>query len=332
LSDPGVVLEQVNNLVCPDIPANMFVTCLYAVLDPVTGRLVYANAGHDLPYRRSGDQVIELRARGMPLGLMPDMQYEEQETLLEPGDTVLFYSDGLVEAHNAQREMFSFPRLRRLVAQHSSTAEGVVEFLLEQLAAFTGPGWEQEDDITLVTLRRSDQVARHTALANEVLTEDPDRIPSRHPEEGWETLISFSLPSEQGNERIVMRRVRDALEPLDVPPRTLDNLDTAVAEATMNAMEHGNKFEPEVPVAVRVETSPDLVRISITDQGEAMPEMDPEIPDLELKLASVQSPRGWGLFLIKNMVDDLQVVDGEAGHTLQLIVRRKESDHDRQST
>jgi anti-sigma regulatory factor (Ser/Thr protein kinase) len=227
--------------------------------------------------------------------------------------------------------MFSFPRLRRLVALHSSTAEGVVDFLLEQLAEFTGPSWEQEDDITLVTLHRADQVARHTDPANEALTASPDHVSSSDPEEAWETLMAFSLPSEQGNERIVMRRVRNALDPLDLPARTLDNLDTAVAEATMNAMEHGNRYEPAVPVAVQVDTSADLVRVSITDQGEAMPDLDPEIPDLELKLASAQTPRGWGLFLIKNMVDDMQVVDGEAGHTLQLIVRRKEANHDRQS-
>jgi anti-sigma regulatory factor (Ser/Thr protein kinase) len=164
-----------------------------------------------------------------------------------------------------------------------------------------------------------------------MLTAEPDNMPSGHADEVWETLTSFSLPSEQGNERIAMRRVREALEPLELPARTLDNLDTAVAEATMNAMEHGNRYEPEEPVAVQVECSADLVRVSISDQGEATSDLDPEIPDLELKLASVQSPRGWGLFLIKNMVDDMQVVDGEAGHTLRLIVHRKEAGHDAQS-
>src|SRR5262249_19522758 len=69
-ASPGKVLEQTNNLLYPDIPAKMFVTCLYAILDPHSGHLCYANAGHDLPYRRYGDTVCELRATGMPLGLM----------------------------------------------------------------------------------------------------------------------------------------------------------------------------------------------------------------------------------------------------------------------
>jgi len=153
---PGDVLARVNDPLVMDIPPNMFVTCFYAILDPSSGRLVYANAGHDLPYvRRGGDNVQELRARGMPLGLMPGMSYEEQEIILEAGDCTLFYSDGLVEAHDPhRREMFGFPRLRELVAEHAQK-ESLMDSLLEELYSFVGEGWEQEDDITLVTLRRA---------------------------------------------------------------------------------------------------------------------------------------------------------------------------------
>ena len=91
----------------------------------------------------------------MPLGLMPGMGYEEKETILAPGDSTLFYSDGLVEAHNPKREMFGFPRLGRMVAEHEAKEGSVVEFLMDKLRTFTGEGWEQEDDITLVTLQRS---------------------------------------------------------------------------------------------------------------------------------------------------------------------------------
>ena len=91
----------------------------------------------------------------MPLGLMPSMSYEEKETILASGDSTLFYSDGLVEAHNPQREMFGFPRLRRLVAEHDAEEGSLVDVLIDELRSFTGDGWEQEDDITLVTLRRS---------------------------------------------------------------------------------------------------------------------------------------------------------------------------------
>ena len=135
----------------------MFVTCLTALLDSRTGRLQYANAGHDLPYLRHAEGVSELRATGMPLGLMPNMSYEQKEAVLEAGNSVLLYSDGLVEAHDPKREMFGVPRLRRLIAEHDAEEGSLVDLLLEELSSFVGEGWEQEDDITLVTLQRSAQ-------------------------------------------------------------------------------------------------------------------------------------------------------------------------------
>src|SRR5215203_4099003 len=150
---PGEILEQVNNILYRDIPANMFVTCLAALLDSRSGRLQYANAGHDLPYVRHADGVGRLRARGMPLGLMPNMSYEQKEITLEPGESILLYSDGLVEAHNPQREMFGFPRMQGFVGAHPDAAT-LIDSLLAELERFTGEEWEQEDDITLLTLQR----------------------------------------------------------------------------------------------------------------------------------------------------------------------------------
>jgi serine phosphatase RsbU (regulator of sigma subunit) len=154
-NSPGEVLEQVNDLLVNDIPPNMFVTCFYAILEPESGRLSYANAGHDLPYlRRRNGEAEELRARGMPLGLMSGMNYEEKEIILQVGESALFYSDGLVEAHDPKGEMFGFPRLRALVGEHGEERT-LGSLLLEELYSFVGEGWEQEDDITLLTLRRS---------------------------------------------------------------------------------------------------------------------------------------------------------------------------------
>jgi len=153
---PGEALAQVNETLVARIPPNMFVTCFYAMLDPERGSLSYANAGHDLPYLQRGNEAEELRARGMPLGLMSKMSYEEGEASLTEGDSVLFYSDGLVEAHDPEGEMFGFPRLQELVAEHGGEDERPLgDFLMEELYSFVGEGWEQEDDITLLTLKRS---------------------------------------------------------------------------------------------------------------------------------------------------------------------------------
>lgn len=153
LIEPGAVLERVNEHLCPDMPEKMFVTCLYGVLDPITGRLRFANAGHDVPYVKTADGVLELRARGMPLGLLPGMHYEEKEMVLEPGDSVLLHSDGIAEAHNAARDMFGFPRLKDTVAA-ATGGQAMIDYVLAEIEAFVGPDHEQEDDITMVTLVR----------------------------------------------------------------------------------------------------------------------------------------------------------------------------------
>lgn len=156
LVSPGKVLAAVNDLLDPDIPPNMFVTCLYMLLDPATGRLVFANAGHNLPYQRHREGVGELFARGMPLGLLPGMEYEECFGYLAPGECLLLFSDGLVEAHAPDRQLYGFPHLKEVMAQLPPDTT-IVGSLVENLASFTGAGWEQEDDVTLLALHRLEE-------------------------------------------------------------------------------------------------------------------------------------------------------------------------------
>jgi serine phosphatase RsbU (regulator of sigma subunit)/anti-sigma regulatory factor (Ser/Thr protein kinase) len=320
---PGQVLERVNEILHQDIPPKMFVTCLYAVLDPQSGQLQYANAGHDLPYHRhhKGD-VTELRATGMPLGLFPEMNYEEKETTLAPGDGILFYSDGIVEAHNSTREMYSFPRLMKLVGEYEGDTS-LRDVILEDLAVFTGLDWEQEDDITMVTLYRSEGygvteiASRSTTRSNET-----DGINGN----AWRTLTEFTLPSERGNERLAMEQVAEAVRELNLPSKRLDQLKTAVAEATMNAMEHGNHYLPNKPVSIEVQASQTTLSVRITDHGGTRTlstDAGTEVPDLEAKLAELQTPRGWGLFLIKHMVDEMHVSNDASHHTVELIMYLK---------
>jgi serine phosphatase RsbU (regulator of sigma subunit) len=154
LVKPSAVLERLNEVLVPTTPENMFVTCLYISLDPSSGRMQFANAGHNLPYVATNGAVHELRATGMPLGLLPGMNYEPKEASLSAGARMLLSSDGLVEAHNTDREMFGFPRLIK-VMEECPEDENLIDALLAELNRFTGPDWEQEDDITLVTLERS---------------------------------------------------------------------------------------------------------------------------------------------------------------------------------
>src|SRR6266511_3049305 len=305
---PGEVLKRANELLLDEMPPNMFVTCLYAVLDPAAGMLRFANAGHNLPNLRSQDGVTELRAAGMPLGLLPDMDYEEHEATLGPGDSLLLHSDGLAEAHSPDGEMFGFPRLAKLCGERDG-GEALIDLLLAELAAFTGQGWEQEDDITLVTLQRRAGGAVAEAAGAEAAAAADDRV-----------LDEFEVPSEIGSERAPAERVARAVAPLDLPASRMEQLKTAVAETIMNAVEHGNSGRPELPVAIRVTASETDLEVAITDQGGDRPIAESVDPDLEAKLTGEQGPRGWGLFLIRNMVDDLRISSDRLHHTVHLVM------------
>jgi serine phosphatase RsbU (regulator of sigma subunit)/anti-sigma regulatory factor (Ser/Thr protein kinase) len=314
LVNPGEVLERVNEHLCPDMPEKMFVTCLYGVLEPATGRLRFANAGHDLPYVKTADGVVELRARGMPLGLMPGMSYEEKEMTLAPGDSVLLHSDGVVEAHAPDGDMFGFPRLKDAVDRHPGGGE-LIDRVLAELDGFTGPGAEQEDDITMVTLHRS--AGGEYAANGAVDGATADRL-----------LAEFELASEAGNEREAIERVSEAVAALDIPAARLERLKTAVGEATMNAMEHGNGYRADLRVTLRVLTGEGFLRVQITDLGGMQQHAPAEAPDLEAKLEGRQRPRGWGLFLIEQMVDETSETGDERHHTVELALRLEGAGND----
>lgn len=308
LIKPGEILRRANDVLHPDMPPKMFVTCLCAVIDPATGQMMYANAGHNPSLQRTKDGVIELRARGMPLGLMPGMAYEEKETMLAPDDTVFMYSDGLVEAHSESRAMFGMGQLIQLIGQHPG-GESLIAHLRDALFAFTGPAWEQEDDVTFVVIQRQG------AKLYQGLPPAPDaRI-----------IDEFEAASEIGGERAVIERIAGSISELALPSARVERIKTAVAEATMNAMEHGNHYRPELPVHIQVRVQGQALCIAVSDHGGSQPVPEATLPNLEAKLAGEQSPRGWGLYLIRAMVDDLRVSATADLHTVELIWKLQEA-------
>ena len=141
------------------------------------------------------------------------------------------------------------------------------------------------------------------------------------------TLAELSIPSERGNERRATEEVARAVSGLGLPERTLERLKTAVAEATMNAMEHGNRYNPEVPVKIQVWLLEERLLVRIIDRGSGPPPSpNAEVPDLEAKLEGMQTPRGWGLFLIQNMVDEMRVSGNPDHHTIELIINLRRGD------
>jgi serine phosphatase RsbU (regulator of sigma subunit)/anti-sigma regulatory factor (Ser/Thr protein kinase) len=311
LVSPAQVLSRVNDQLIPNMPENMFVTCLYSVLDPDSRTLRFANAGHGLAFRRGPGGVSELKATGMPLGLMPNMRYDENEVVISPGDTILLQSDGLAEAHNSRREMFGFPRVKQLMANHPGGTE-LINTLVAELKRFTAGGWEHEDDVTLVAIECS-AVEQVPAGSRQAAGAVPAPL----------LPVEFSIPSRPGNERLAIEKVGETVRGLGLPTSRLEKLKTAVGEATMNAMEHGNKYQEDLPVHIRLEATDERLSVFITDQGGGHVIPEDTTPDLEAKLDGLQSPRGWGLFLIKNMVDDLKVTTDDRHHTVELVLRLK---------
>jgi anti-sigma regulatory factor (Ser/Thr protein kinase) len=207
--------------------------------------------------------------------------------------------------------MFGFPRVKALL-DHEAPGQELINYLLAQMADFTGEDWEQEDDVTLVTLQykaRPQEEKPMDAVQTATVSSDERQ-----------TLALFELASQPGNERQAMERVAELVSDMNLPDGRLEKLKTAVAEATMNAMEHGNKYDPERPVKIEIQTSDHDLAVRITDEGGGPPDSVSETPDLLAKLAGEQSPRGWGLFLIKNMVDEMNVTRDEQFHTIELVL------------
>jgi anti-sigma regulatory factor (Ser/Thr protein kinase) len=204
--------------------------------------------------------------------------------------------------------MFGFPRLKEAVATYPGGAR-LIDLVRADLRTHTGPDAEQEDDITMVTLAR-------------------DAAPDFADDGPFEQLVEFDVASVEGNERQASRQVTDVVGRLGLDPARLERLETAVGEATMNAMEHGNHYRADRPVTVRVLTRPGEVRVRIVDHGGAPSDLETEVPDLEAKLAGLQRARGWGLFLIKEMVDEAHELSDGKLHTLELVVRLDDP-HDR---
>jgi serine phosphatase RsbU (regulator of sigma subunit)/anti-sigma regulatory factor (Ser/Thr protein kinase) len=318
LVSPAQVLQRTNEILLPEMPARMFVTCLYLVLEPETGRVVYANAGHNLPYVRTAGGVIELKASGMPLGLLAGMDYPEHEAVIAPGESVLLYSDGLVEAHDRTGAMFGFPRLRELMGTERHGGD-LLDHLLAELHGFVGRGWEQEDDITLVVLERAR--GRSTVEPEVEGTPRGEAEPGPEPgPTGDRVLLHLTLAGEPGNERRAMDQVADAVGRLGIAPARLERLKTAVSEAAMNAIEYGSRDDPTIPFEVLAAVEGADLVVRITDRGLGGPPGDGEEPDIEKKLAGEQKSRGWGLFLIRHMVDAAEFTTRGTGQTMTLTL------------
>ena len=150
----------------------------------------------------------------------------------------------------------------------------------------------------------------------------PRRVEQKGRNGTWRVLAKLSVSSEPGNERLAMERVAEVVREIGLSEQRLERLKTAVAEATMNAMEHGNRYDPDVSVNIQVWLLKDRLLVRIIDRGSGpLSSLKAQGPNLEAKLENLQTARGWGVFLIERMVDEVRVSGNPDHHTVELVMR-----------
>jgi anti-sigma regulatory factor (Ser/Thr protein kinase) len=196
----------------------------------------------------------------------------------------------------------------------AGSGQETVDSLLAELTHFTGEDREEEDDIMPLTLERSKagMTDRESTLRPDATGHNGNR----------RILADFTLPNEPGNERLAMEKVADVVKELPLSGQRLSRLKTAVAESTMNAMEHGNGYDPEIPVRIQVWLLKERLLVRIIDRGSGpLSSLAAKGPNLGAKLENMQTARGWGVFLIERMVDEVRVSGNPDHHTVELVMR-----------
>lgn len=278
------VMRRVNDELCEDNESGMFVTMFCAVLDTRTGQLEFANGGHNPPYvvHRSGHVTMFPRTRGMGLGVMEEIDFETGELVLTEGDTVLLYTDGVVEAVDIAENLYTNPRLEELLARMGeSTAREVVEGVLESVWDFS-QGAEQADDITMLAM---------TFLGAQGEPPDPNRL-------------SLSVANDLGELEALAERIEQFGEAVDLPPKDLFRLNLAVEELVTNVINHGFEDTGVHRIELELECRDGRLHLQLRDDGvpfnplEDAPEVDVEASADEREIG------GLGVHLVRSLFDE----------------------------
>jgi serine phosphatase RsbU (regulator of sigma subunit)/CHASE3 domain sensor protein len=156
-TQPEVALSAANHRILEDTGAGLFVTVFYGVLDPMSGELTYSNAGHNPPYlvsTQEGGVIQELDRTGLPLGILDGSTWQQNVSLIAPGDLLLLYTDGITEAQNDQETFFDEDRLREVVrANWGRSATDIQDGVIAEVDGFVGDA-PQFDDITMMVVIR----------------------------------------------------------------------------------------------------------------------------------------------------------------------------------
>ena len=336
------VLNMVNFRLNKDIQNHMFVALFYGILDPETRKLYYTNAGQTMPFLLRNGEIDFLpqaeKTDRFPLGIVKATVYEQLSIELQPGDMLIHYTDGIVDVMNGSHETYGFDRLAESIRQNASLPPSeLIDKLIAEMKQYS-PDSNIEDDVTLVVLKfewahfvKETKSIKSTNVHGGFLFADTNSIESESFRLGkvlifwegfcgsqwilclfWSTMsekqkiIEVHIPSVMGYEKVAMESAAAAAKIMGFHTSRIEDLKTAISEACSNAMEHGNQFKKDTTVLVTLKMDKESLEVNVKDEGRGL-NKKVKVPKIEKQINGIDDPRGWGMFLIKNLVDEVEM-------------------------
>ncbi|MCG8545305.1 MAG: SpoIIE family protein phosphatase, partial [Alphaproteobacteria bacterium] len=324
---PGACLTRVNKLLCVDNESMMFVTLFYAILDTATGEIVYANGGHNAPYRidhaEQGEKPSPIeRTDGIALGIDETASYAEATLTLDPGDSLFLYTDGITEAFDTDGQQFGETRMAELLTgSRALDPRAMLETATEAVSDFTGDA-EQTDDVTCLVLK----VTAHQAAKATPRLAAADETPGTA-DSGTKSLFDGNLSITFRNDHSEVHRLAALVEDLGasagLSPKLVHDLNLALDELLTNTIGYGYEDDEEHQITVRVSVGPDVVTAEIEDDAKPFNPLTAPPPDLGATLAERQVG-GLGIHIVKSLMDRMEYRrEGERNH---LIIEKARSE------
>ncbi len=273
---PANILERSNGFIISDMENNRYVTMFYGMLDTVTHEFTYSKAGHNPPYWMHGDtlEIEELDGRGFFVGMFDAVSYEEKKITLRSGDKLILFTDGIVEAMNEKDEEYGQERFISIIKKyHYFDAKSLADKILIDVESFVGTA-PQSDDLTLMILNMNNFEYERMTI---------------------ESTTKSTVAAAEFFGELTRKNPAACLDPFEVM--------MIIDEIVMNAIEHGNKFDPEKKVYLSYVFNDYKFELNVRDEGEGF--VSGNVFASHEKL-SLYDKRGRGILIIKKLVDRIE--------------------------
>ncbi len=341
---PGELLNRLNERLLDRLLQNQMNSALIAaVYDPQTHQIAIANAGMVQPYWRQEDTPWDfVDVGGYPLGASKHTNYSSKVLEFTSGSLMVLFSDGIIEAQNVRGEFFGFERLEVLLESMPTdiSANDALQQVLTAVEQHLGAE-DAQDDVTMMVIRslevETEIVETPVSIVpdngKEALEPVADIVESAHyPEprkrDNEEYLmprenVELFLPSVLGFEKVARSAAEAIALKMGFSDDRIDDLKTAVAEACMNAIEHGNLGDKATSVTVLLSASSDHLEVRVVDRGRR------QIPDPLPPPGNSEDSRGWGMFFIQNLMDEVEILRSPEGNVVRMTIFLGKEDSDR---